>query len=116
MKKKIQQLYEDINFIGFYSTYNKDVQYIDKIRKIWPQITEFVKWFLDKKIQELDQSIKIAIQNNLIAILKDCEEAFKYNDTVLMRDALEEGLMEYLKMFLSEEELREIGEKNVGRD
>lgn len=113
MKKKIQELYENINFIGFYSTYNRDIQYIDKIRKLWPQITEFIKWFLNDKLQEFDSNIKTGLQVNLIGILKDCEEAFKYNDTVLMRDALEEGLVEYLKMFLSEKELQEIGEKNV---
>ena len=45
MQKKIQKLYEDINFIGYYASKNNDIHYIDKAKELFPQIQEFSDWF-----------------------------------------------------------------------
>ena len=44
-----------------------------------------------------------ALQANLLTILDDIVTAAKENDTVLMLDALESGISEYLTMFVPEE-------------
>lgn len=44
---------------------------------------------------------------NLVNILKDCMTAIEQNDRVLMLDALEYGISEYLQLFLPEDGLKE---------
>ena len=101
-KEKIENLYETINFLGFNATYSRNNNYAQNTRKIIPQIQEFVQWFLTD-ISGLEEGVYL----NLIDILKDCETALQEDDNVLMMDALEQGLSEYLEMFLSEEYFRE---------
>ena len=43
----------------------------------------------------------------MLDILKDCMAAFEQKDRVLLLDALEYGLVEYLKMFLPENYIEE---------
>ena len=102
VKEKIENLYETINFLGFNATYYRNNNYAQNTREIIPQIQEFVQWFLTD-ITGLEEGIYL----NLIDILKDCETAMQEDDNVLMMDALEQGLFEYLEMFLSEEYFRE---------
>ena len=102
VKEKIENLYETINFLGFNATYSRNNNYAQNTREIIPQIQEFVQWFLTD-ISGLEEGIYL----NLIDILKDCETALLEDDNVLMMDALEQGLSEYLEMFLSEEYFRE---------
>lgn len=102
MEEKIESLYETINFLGFNATYSRNNNYAQNIREIIPQIQEFVQWFLEN-ISGLEEGVYF----NLIDILKDCETALQEDDNVLMMDALEQGLSEYLEMFLSEEYFRE---------
>lgn len=103
MLEKIKELYENINFIGFYCTYNKKNQYIEKIKEVLPEVQEFSKWFLAGNTFDIDEETYYALQQNLLEILEDCAEALKENDRVLMMDALEQGILGYLEMFLPEE-------------
>lgn len=107
MEEKIKKLYEDINFIGFYCTYHKDGKYIEKAKELIPQIEEFCKWFLEENKFGVDEDLYMALKQNLLGVLNDCSQALKENDRVLMMDALEQGLMEYLRLFLPEECLEE---------
>ena len=112
MQKKIESLYEGINFIGFYSMYYKDNKYLEKAETLIPEVREFVEWFLSGNDFGIEEELYVALQNNLLEILKDCLEALRERDRVLMMDALEQGIEEYLKMFLSDEYLRE--KENAG--
>ena len=102
MEEKIISLYETINFLGFNATYSRNNNYAKNAREIIPEIQEFVQWFLET-ISGLEEGVYL----NLVDILKDCETALREDDTVLMMDALEQGLSGYLEMFLSEEYFRE---------
>lgn len=104
-KEQIKKLYETINFLGFYCTKNGNVKYIDMVKKILPEIQLFVEFFLNENNFENDNSIYDELKLNLIDILKDCISAVKENDRVLLLDALEYGLSEYLIMFLDDEEV-----------
>lgn len=111
MEEKIQTLYEDINFLGFYATYHRDNNYIENCKTLISQVQEFVLWFLKEK-QDLSEP---EITENLIDILRDCEAALKMHDNVLMMDALEQGISGYLELFLSEEYFKEKENTYVGQ-
>lgn len=103
MEEKIKKLYENINFIGFYSTYHKDNCYIEKAMGLFEEIQEFTQWFLAGNQFGIEEEIYESLKENLLGIVKDCITAAKERDRVLMMDALEQGLSEYLKMFLPED-------------
>ena len=107
MQKKIQKLYEDINFIGYYASKNNDIHYIDKAKELFPQIQKFSDWFLKENIFGIDEDFYQKMKINLVNILKDCMTAIEQNDRVLMLDALEYGISEYLQLFLPEDGLKE---------
>lgn len=116
MEEKIQSLYEEINFIGFYCMYHKENHYIEKTAELFPDIQEFAQWFLSGNQFGIEDDLYHALQKSLIEVLKDCEEALRERDRVLMMDALEQGISEYLKMFLSEEYLKEKENENIRRE
>lgn len=107
MQQKIQKLFEEINFIGYYASKNNDIHYIDKAKELFPQIQEFSDWFFKENVFEIDEVLYQKLQINLVDILKDCITAMEENDRVLMLDALEYGISEYLQMFLPENALKE---------
>lgn len=110
MQEKIQALYEEINFLGFYSTYHRDNNYVENSKSLIPKVQEFALWFLKEKKDLCGEGIA----ENLIEILKDCEAALKQYDNVLMMDALEQGISAYLELFLSEEYFKEQEAAYVG--
>jgi len=102
VKENIESLYETINFLGFNATYSHNNNYVVNAREIVPQIQEFVQWFLTEAT-----GLEEGVYLNLLDILRDCERALREKDNVLMMDALEQGLLEYLELFISEEYFRE---------
>lgn len=107
MQKKIIQLYEQINYLGFHTIYYKQYDYVKKAKELIPDIQEFVNWFMSENQFGVEEDLYQELQQNLIVILKDCMTAFEQDDRVLLLDALEYGLGEYLKMFLPENYLEE---------
>lgn len=102
MENKIKELYETISFLGFQATYFRNNTYVGNCGGIVPEIQEFVYWFFENF-----KGLEEGVYQNLTDILKDCEIAFRYNDNVLMMDALEQGIIGYLEMFLPEEYFKE---------
>lgn len=103
MQEKIQNLYEEIMFLGFAATYQRNNNYVENSKSVFPEIQEFVQWFMESQQSVFSQEVF----ENLIDILKDCETALREHDNVLMMDALEQGIVGYLEMFLSEEYFKE---------
>lgn len=106
----IEELYEDISFLGFQATYYRNSTYVQNCRELVPKIQDFVQWFL-----EHNTGLEEGIYQNLADILKDCGTAFLANDQVLLMDALEEGIAGYLEVFLREEYFKEKETAYVGR-
>ena len=102
MEKSIKELYEQINFIGFYCTYHRDGGYVAMARALIPEVNKFVQWFLTEKKLGIPEEEHSLMNQNLLLIVQDIVEALKQEDRVLMMDALEQGISEYLKMFLQE--------------
>ncbi|MCF2642424.1 hypothetical protein I6E50_08385 [Roseburia hominis] len=107
MEEKIIQLYEDINYIGYCCVYGKKNDYVKRAKSLIPDIQEFVTWFTEKNQFGIEDTLYQALKNNMFDILKDCIEAFQQEDRVLLLDALEYGVAEYLKMFLPENYIEE---------
>lgn len=103
MEEKIKQLHDIIFFIGFDCTYYKKGDYIDRTKQLIPDIQEFVQWFLTGNQFGIDDEEYFLLQKNLLEILKDIVTAVEQGDRVLMMDALEFGIGEYMKMFLPED-------------
>ncbi len=109
MEEKIQNLYGNINFLGFHATYHRDNNYVENSKGVFLQVQEFVQWFMEQRF-----GFESEVYENLLDILKDCETALKEHDNVLMMDALEQGISGYLEMFLSEKYFREKESAYVG--
>jgi hypothetical protein len=114
MEEKIAELYESINFIGFESTYKRSNKYVEQARSLFPAVQEFAEWFLSGNRFGITDGEYTVLQRNLIGILQDCAEGLEQGDRVLLMDALEEGLSEYLRMFISEERMEGMG--NAGSE
>lgn len=102
MEEKIIRLYEDINYIGYLYVCQGKNDYVKRANNLLPQIKEFIEWFLTGNQFGIDEELYQVLSQNLLVILKDIVSATEENDTVLMMDALEQGLGEYLTMFLPE--------------
>lgn len=120
MEDKIISLFEAINFIGFDCTYQKKNNYVEKAKDLMPRIQEFAGWFLEGNQFGIEEELYYALQGNLLDILKDIMTALKEQDRVLMLDAVENGIGEYLKMFLPEnyfeEKRREFDERAAAKE
>lgn len=104
MKDKINILYFKLNFIGMvYLDYQK-IGNVEAIKEYLPQISEFVNWFVTENIFGIEDNLYQALTENLLGIVNDILQAIENNDRVLMHDAVQYGLMEYLGMFVEEEE------------
>lgn len=114
MEDKIIELFEKINFLGYYTTNFQKYDYIKRAKSLIPEIQEFVTWFDSGNQFGIEESDYQALQENLLDILKDCMEAFEQEDRVLLLDALEYGLSEYLKMFLPTDYFEKRNAKNAG--
>ena len=75
-----------------------------EIKKIIPQIQDFVSWFLNENIFDIDNTLYGDLRRNLVEILQDMCLAMQNEDRVLMHDAVNYGLVLYLEMFLPDEE------------
>ena len=103
MEEKIKELYEQLRDISArYLIYQK-YDNIELVKKIIPQIQEFVLWFLKENIFGIDEAIYQGMCQNLINILDDIVSALEQEDCVLLHDAITYGLEEYLEMFLEDE-------------
>lgn len=111
MEEKIKELYEDINYIGYDCLYHRKNDYMEKAKSLLPAVQEFAQWFLAENQFEIEDEIYQALQKNLLEILQDMIEALQQRDRVLMLDALEYGIGEYLTMILPQEYFEELKEK-----
>lgn len=112
MEEKLKELYENIHYISLWCMDHKQNDYIDKcIQNVFEPIQKFVEWFMDGNQFGIDDMLYQELQTNLLSILQDMEEAVKQKDRVLLMDALEYGIREYLAMFLPEEYLEQQKEK-----
>ena len=107
MEEKIVVLYRKLRDISAgYLIYQRHDN-IELVKKIIPQIQEFVLWFLEKNIFGIDEETYQAMCQKLLGILSDMLTAIEQGDRVLLHDAVTYGLEEYLELFIAEDEEEE---------
>lgn len=77
---------------------------IEGVKPLIPDIQDFVMEFLQTEDIGVEPDIKASMNSDMLAILNDIVQAMEKNDSVLMYDALQCGLVAYLKLFVPEEE------------
>lgn len=97
MKKEIFELYDNINKISAEYALQKNRKIIEEARKHVSQIQDFALWFLEKNKFGLEMVDYQQHKLVLLEILNDIVKAMENNDKVLMHDALDYGLLEFIK-------------------
>lgn len=103
MEEQIKQIYMDIMKISMEYLFLKERNIVEKTRELFPKIQEFSSWFLLENKLDLEEDIYLYMKKQLIEILQDCMDGIEKKDMVLLHDALDYGLAEFLKNFIQEE-------------
>ncbi len=77
---------------------------VNDAKEIIPDVQKFAMWFLGENNIGVSAEEKQIMNNSVLEMIKDINEAMEKNDSVLMYDALECGIADYLRLFLPEEE------------
>lgn len=104
MDEKIQKLYESLNRISVEYLLCLNRNNVKDTGKLMPEIEEFARWFLAENSFGIEQDLYEGMSSNLLQILGDMITALEQNDRVLLNDAVTYGLLEYLKLFVAQEE------------
>lgn len=102
-EEQIMQLHQEItDIIAKYIIFQKK-NIVERVKKIIPQIQEFILWFLNENQFGIEQSLYEAMSQNLLLILEDLLTSLQNGDKVLMYDAVVHGLTDYLECFIENE-------------
>ena len=104
MKEELGKLYFELDYIGMVFNKTQKIGNIDAVKEYLPEISQFVEWFLAGNRKHIDDETYNLLASNLIEIMNDIVTAIENQDRVLMNDAIQFGLQEYLKMFIDVEE------------
>ncbi|EOS23238.1 hypothetical protein C806_02743 [Lachnospiraceae bacterium 3-1] len=107
MEEKIQALFYKLRRIGISFLIYQERNITEQVKKIIPEIQEFVLWFLEGNRFGIEEELYQDMSSNLLHILEDILEALKQNDTVLLYDATANGLLDYLQLFVELEQEEE---------
>lgn len=103
MEEKIRQLYIDTSQITVDYLFLKKRNIVERAWKLFPQLQKFSSWFLLENEFDIEEDVYLYMKVQLMEILKDYMEGIEKKDMVLLHDALDYGLVEFLKPFISEE-------------
>lgn len=107
MENSIKELYFKMRDIVIEFIYYNNNENCKEIVTEIPQIQNFIEWFMQGNRIEIDDDLYTGMCSNLIDILKDILSAIENKDHVLLNDAIAYGLMNYLKIFMSEGDYNE---------
>ncbi|MBE6015702.1 MAG: hypothetical protein E7241_10150 [Lachnospiraceae bacterium] len=105
MQDFVVELYKRIIDICDYYVVANKASIISDIKGLIPDIQRFVTWFIETEDIGVEAQIKTSMNNQVLEMLRDMSIALERGDSVLMFDATKEGVAEYLKLFIPEEEL-----------
>ncbi|MCI8483295.1 MAG: hypothetical protein HFH41_03015 [Lachnospiraceae bacterium] len=107
MEEKIQSLFYKLRNMGAAFLIYQKRDNIEETKKIIPEIQEFVLWFLEGNRFGIEEELYQNMSSNLLGILEDILAALQQNDMVLLHDATNNGLLEYLQLFVETEQEEE---------
>ncbi len=104
MLEKLEKLKRSIiDECNIYVYFNKP-DLIERIKPLIPDIQQFVTEFIQTEDIGVEPDIKASMNADMLDIINDIVSAMEKNDSVLMYDALQSGLVAYLKLFVPEED------------
>ncbi len=102
-EEQIMQLHQEMaDIIAEYIIFQKR-NIVERIKKLIPQIQEFILWFLNENQFGIEQSLYDAMSQNLLLVLEDILTSLQNEDKVLMYDVIVHGLTDYLECFVGSE-------------
>lgn len=104
MKEDIGKLYFELDYIGMVFNKTQKIGNIEAVKEHLSEISKFAEWFLEYNRFEIDDETYGMLAANLVEIMNDIVSAIENQDRVLMNDAIQFGLQEYLRMFIDTEE------------
>lgn len=104
MEEKIRRLYGELYSMTVGFLYYQSRDNLEEMREAVPLAEEFVLWFLEEDRCGTDAEFHRDMCRNLLGILGDIVTAMEHGDHVLLHDAAAYGLMDYLEMFVEQEE------------
>ncbi|MEY8516786.1 hypothetical protein AALC25_07615 [Lachnospiraceae bacterium 29-84] len=104
MENDIQELFEALHSVSVEYLTGLNRNNVERIIQLMPQIQQFAKWFLEKGQLEIERKINEELVVGFLQILKDITESLEQEDHVLLHDAIAYGVLDYLKLFLGQEE------------
>lgn len=103
MQEKIEKLYELLQDISDDLLKYQVRSNLEEIKGIMPQMQEFAMWFLEANKFGIEDDFYQDMCKNLVKILEDIVLALEQEDRVLLYDAVEYGMVEYLALFCEAE-------------
>lgn len=104
MEENIHKLFESLNRISVKYLTGADRSNLKETKKEIPRIQQFVLWFLEENRFGIEPELYRDMSENLLRILEDILTSLQQEDHVLLHDAVAYGLLEYLKLFIGQEE------------
>lgn len=88
----------------------------ERIIEFWPVLGVFAKQFFEKSDFEFEEEY-LQLRQVLLEIINDIVQGMEQEDIILLQDAVEFGLKEFLEIFISsEEELRQLREESFSEE
>ena len=97
--EKIRELYDRLTGISAGYAVVQRRENTDLVRQELAPVQEFVTWMMQDNPLCLDGELHGQACGDLLGVLRDMLEALRQDDKVLMHDAVEYGLLPYLRCF-----------------
>lgn len=111
METLARELKHEINIICIEYYYLKEINVIEKSRKLLDKIQEFTKGFLQGNIYGMEEEEYQMLQNFVLQCLDDYIEAVGQQDMVRMVDTLDYGLRELINIYIDPDTMEETNEE-----
>ena len=85
----------------------------EETKELLPLLNEFYDRFLRENVFEIDKTDYEKLQLLFINIIRDLSQGLKNKDVVLLKDAMEYGLLPFLEIFMDEDEVSRLKEESV---
>lgn len=110
MEQQVETLYDNVTRICAEYIFIRKNDVFEETKKLLPEISEFSRMFFNNNEYELPEDDYAHLQRLLLDDLADCIQGMEQRDVVLLMDALDFGLREWLKILLPEKRKLEIEE------
>lgn len=110
---ELAHIYKQVFFACFRTSVYKKHDMGDRLKAWMPSLSEITEKVIQNNCYGLESQTYEDICVWWNSILSDILEGMTQRDTVLLEDAVEFGLKEFLECFLSEEELQKIRRESV---